>query len=347
MSDYWYTDEYGRKRHVGRDSSEGYSVVPKHNYYAINSIFSSYSSHFSRSRLHSTQCPVCSADVFFCECDNGGRVFFDSLAPTWKKHPCTTNYESGNRVKTYHLIHPNENHFIKNGEYTYKKTVMKVPDFMDGFELNLNNSRAYANLIDNCTVMVRQHNGKLILTIIVNNKKFKNEYLCNEKEFSNQRKLEEFLESVLWNTDLAVSMKINKKENTIKSNGDHKIIQISKQNTSKVLTTLGERKRKEKQLQKKEMERRKQRYEEYVNKLYASDAAVDPDSKEKQFIPKREGFTIVKKKNGPTTVTLPIVPTAPAKKISPKMSLDQFGSMSEALAAIKNKLQKQMDENNG
>ncbi len=198
MSDYWYTDEYGRKRHVGEDSSERYSVTTKHNYSAINSIFSTYSSHFSRSRLHSTHCPVCSADVFFCECDNGGRVFFDTLAPAWKKHPCTTSYESGSRVKTYHLIHPKENHFIKKGEEkTIKKTIMEVPDFMDRFELNLSNPHAYANLIDNCTLMVRQQNGKLLLTIIINNQKFKNEYLCRDKQFDHQRELEEFIESLM------------------------------------------------------------------------------------------------------------------------------------------------------
>jgi len=374
MSDYWFTDEQGRKRHVGGDSNERHSVAAKHNYHAINSLFSSYSSHFGRSRLHSTHCPVCSADVFFCECDNGGRVFFDTLAPTWKKHPCTTNYESGNKVKTYRLIHPIENHFIKNGENISKKTVMEVPDFMDRFELNINNTRVYANLVDNCTILVRQHNGKLLLTILINNKKFKNEYFCRDKEFEGQRELVEFLERVMWNTDFKESLNIKKKENEIKTLGDHKIIQINKQNVSKVLTTLEEQEKKrrlkkqtennkrkkeeyegQRQRQKESIAEqeaiRKQRYEEYG--LFHNKQGKSPMVQVKLFISKREGLTIVKKKNVPTTVSLPItisppiVPTMPAKKTSPKMSLDQFGSVSEALKAIKDKLQKQMDENNG
>jgi len=355
----YYTDELGRTRCFEADSSERYSVVAKHNYHAINSVFSSYSSHFSQSRLHSTHCPVCSADVFFCECDNGGRVFFDSLAPTWKKHPCTTNYESGNRVKTYHLIHPKENHFIKEGEKSSKKIVMEVPDFMTHFELSINKSSVYDNLINNCTLMVRQQNGMLLLTIIVNNKKFKNEYLCNDKEFSNQRDLENFIESVLWDTDLSVSMKIKKKENEIKSHGDHKIIQISKQNAGKVLTTLAEQKKilrlkkeaeqkeeyaKERGLQKRSKEEqeaiRKQRYEEYIRELDARNSGIDPDSIEKQFLSKSKGLTIVKKKN---VLEKPIAPV-PEPRDDSKMSLDQFGSAKEALRAIRYELQKQLDE---
>jgi hypothetical protein len=342
MSDYWYTDEYGRKRHVGGDSSEGYSVVPKHHYYAINSIFSSYSSHFSRSRLHSTHCPVCSADVFFCECDNGGRVFFDSLAPTWKKHPCTTSYESGNRVKTYHLIYPKENHFIKNGENTSKKTVIDVPDFMNRFELNLNNTRAYANLVDNCTILVRQNNGKLLLTILVNNKKFKNEYLCRDKEFERQRELEEFLESVMWNTDLTESLKIKKKENKIKTVGEHKIIQINKQNVGKVLTTLTEQQNKIKNQKYFEEKQREAVHKERQDRHRGDNKASQNEQKFNPTIPKRESLSIVKKKN---VLEKPIVPVATPRDDS-KISLDQFGSTKEALRAIKDKLQKQLDEKN-
>jgi hypothetical protein len=74
-----------------------------------------------------------------------------------------------------------------------------------------------------------------------------------------------------------------------------------------------------------------------------SDRSINSDSKEKQTIPKREGFTIVKKKNVPEK---PIAPASTPRDNS-KMSLDQFGSVSEALRTIKNKLQKQMDKNNG
>lgn len=357
MSDYWYTDEHGRKRHVGGDSSESYSVGAKHDYYAINSVFSSYSTYFSKSRLHSTHCPVCNDGVFFCECDNGGRVFFDTLAPTWKKHPCTTNYDSSNRGKTYYLIHPKENHFIRYGETTSKKTMMDVPDFMDRFELSLNNSHAYYNLVDNCTIMVRQHNSKLLLTIIVNNKKFKNEYLCNDKEFELQSDLEEFLKSVLWNTDFSVSLKIkkvqNKEKNKVESNGNHKIIKLNKQNVEKVLSVLTDQQKKIRQQEeakyKERKEKRRQHNEASQNKqkLPYSQQTKKPIIQEQKpavIIPKREGFSIVKKKNIPD---IPIV-TASTPKDNSKMSLDQFGTVAEALKAIKKKLQNQIEaQNNG
>lgn len=38
-------------------------------------------------------CPVCHEQVFFVQCGNGGRVFFDELGPPWPKHPCTDNGE--------------------------------------------------------------------------------------------------------------------------------------------------------------------------------------------------------------------------------------------------------------
>lgn len=38
---------------------------------------------------HPTRCPVCGADVFFVECPNGGRVFFNELGWPWEKHQCT------------------------------------------------------------------------------------------------------------------------------------------------------------------------------------------------------------------------------------------------------------------
>lgn len=35
------------------------------------------------------RCPVCGDRVYFYQSEYGGRVFFDSLAPDWTKHPCT------------------------------------------------------------------------------------------------------------------------------------------------------------------------------------------------------------------------------------------------------------------
>lgn len=43
-------------------------------------------------------CPVCGASVFFYQCFNGGRVFFDELGPPWPKHPCTDNASRPGRI---------------------------------------------------------------------------------------------------------------------------------------------------------------------------------------------------------------------------------------------------------
>jgi hypothetical protein len=34
------------------------------------------------------QCQFCGQRVFFCQLENGGKVFFDELGPPWTKHPC-------------------------------------------------------------------------------------------------------------------------------------------------------------------------------------------------------------------------------------------------------------------
>lgn len=34
------------------------------------------------------QCQLCGQRVFFCQLENGGKVFFDELGPPWIKHPC-------------------------------------------------------------------------------------------------------------------------------------------------------------------------------------------------------------------------------------------------------------------
>jgi hypothetical protein len=48
--------------------------------------YSSFSAHFVNPNA---KCPVCGEKVFFCQLENGGRVYFDELGPPWSKHPCT------------------------------------------------------------------------------------------------------------------------------------------------------------------------------------------------------------------------------------------------------------------
>ncbi len=37
------------------------------------------------------KCPVCHVRIYFYSNDAGSRVYFDTLAPNWIKHPCTDN----------------------------------------------------------------------------------------------------------------------------------------------------------------------------------------------------------------------------------------------------------------
>lgn len=44
------------------------------------------------------RCPLCGANVFFFQNDNGSKVFFDELGPPWPKHPCTDNPFTQSRI---------------------------------------------------------------------------------------------------------------------------------------------------------------------------------------------------------------------------------------------------------
>lgn len=209
MSNDWYTDEQGRKRNIGGVSNEVFSN--RHYYYeksinnTIPSLFSKYSIDFTKSKLHVTSCPVCYQTVFFCECDNGGKVFFETLSPTWKKHPCTTNYGNNGTVKTYYLIFPKEK--------INKKVIFQTPEFLKNFNLNFGEKKVHDNLINNCTLLVRKFKTVFLLTILVNNKNFSNEYLCTDEIFYNQSDMEDFIKNVLSNTNLSTSLHIKKSKN--------------------------------------------------------------------------------------------------------------------------------------
>jgi len=100
-------------------------------------------------------------------------------------------------------------------------------------------------------------------------------------------------------------------------------------------------------INKERQERRQRREEARQNrqKLHQNQKTLKPveNIEERKYdpaIPKREGFTIVKKKNSPDK---PIESVASPIESS-KMTLDQFGSKKESLSAIREKIQKQLDE---
>lgn len=92
MGDIWIT-KLGRRICISNASEEKYEK---------NTIV-----YDSKSFLYNTKCPVCSSEVYFCRCSNGGRVFFDTLYPLWDKHPCTITSEIDySNSKGYSLILP-------------------------------------------------------------------------------------------------------------------------------------------------------------------------------------------------------------------------------------------------
>lgn len=73
--------------------------------------------------IPSASCPVCGASVFFYQCPNGGRVFFDCLGKPWEKHPCTDN---GLSVK----------HSLSNKKINYSSLKYKPLIISDTYHIN-------------------------------------------------------------------------------------------------------------------------------------------------------------------------------------------------------------------
>jgi len=77
-------------------------------------------SRFSSYLNPNAQCPVCGASVYFFQCPNGGRVFFDDVGWPWPKHGCT---DTANRKRLSHeLIQTpmGPNYFIGRDKKTYR-----------------------------------------------------------------------------------------------------------------------------------------------------------------------------------------------------------------------------------
>lgn len=88
-------------------------------------------------------CPVCHSQVFFVQCENGGRVFFDELGPPWPKHPCTDN--GAVPRKTNHQSVPGKDPRWREAEWTpflvdgiaKRHDVSEVSGVVNGVRVNL------------------------------------------------------------------------------------------------------------------------------------------------------------------------------------------------------------------
>jgi hypothetical protein len=96
---------FGGIGHAGRRTFDNYeysqiSTTHQSNYFSqkesydfsfgsYNGFEANYDSFVRHFVNPNATCPECGASVFFCQLENGGRVFFDELGPPWTKHPCT------------------------------------------------------------------------------------------------------------------------------------------------------------------------------------------------------------------------------------------------------------------
>ncbi|QFR43757.1 hypothetical protein [Sulfurimonas xiamenensis] len=278
MSDYWYTDEYGRKRHV-QDGVSSDSARYRHE--SIYNPFYAHSDFSKDSYLYLTSCPKCFEAVYYCNCSNGGRVFFDSLAPDWDKHPCTSTatYQPKNIDEKYSLIIPTHNYYQRHEDYERRSTTFEVPSFLKSIKINTTDDILYKNLTQNTMILVRESNGRFYLTIIVTTKKFKNHHLCNNKRFNNQYIMQEYIISLLSKVDFTQSVDISNE--VMHTKGNKKIIKLDKFQS----ITINKNQKKAKKPSKKNVIKK--------NKIKQEFKPVE----QKVYVSKKTGLKIVKKKN--------------------------------------------------
>lgn len=81
--------------------------------------------------IFTTKCPICSNTVYYYENELGSKVFFDTLGPEWKKHPCIEySDKQKNWYKYTHndavIIHTNSLRQIRKQEQKDKQLVHKT-----------------------------------------------------------------------------------------------------------------------------------------------------------------------------------------------------------------------------
>lgn len=155
------------------------------------------------SKIFSTKCscPSCKGiEIFFCDCNNGGKVFFETLYPEWRKHNCPCvqqkNQSSNLQVDDYYsLVFPSS---FKENKLFYKK-INDLPDFT----IEVKNKYIYNNIIKNINLLVKYKKSRIILKVILSSKKFSNYLLVNNAIFNSFQEFKKFLIYILTQTDLS------------------------------------------------------------------------------------------------------------------------------------------------
>lgn len=151
------------------------------------------------SKLYITTCPRCGADVYFCKCSNGGKVFFDSLSPTWDKHPCTNaNYVPSVKDLSYTFIYPTS---IHQNNIMFNKFI----PCLGRFKIPTSNNKIFQqNIRNNVTLLIKCQDTAKFLTVIITQGKYKNHVLVEHKEFHTLRHLLSFLFFILKQKDVSL-----------------------------------------------------------------------------------------------------------------------------------------------
>ncbi|MEY3288438.1 MAG: hypothetical protein RLZZ419_680 [Pseudomonadota bacterium] len=88
-----------------------------------NRVESNYNSFVSAFVNPNANCPVCGEAVFFCQTENGGRIFFEELGPPWTKHPCTDNLRNrSEKISQWVLFNQtplNKTRMANAGEFSF------------------------------------------------------------------------------------------------------------------------------------------------------------------------------------------------------------------------------------
>ena len=155
------------------------------------------------SRIYQSSCPVCSFNVYFCNCSNGGKVFFDSLAPEWEKHPCTNNTINNHSSEYYIFVYFTS--FFK-GSFIFNKHINDIKKFKIP---SRNNKTFIKNIVNNVIILIRAKKDLHILTLIISYGKYKNHILVKDKFFKVFEHLLSFIIYVLSQKDLSTNINID------------------------------------------------------------------------------------------------------------------------------------------
>ena len=199
-----YTDEYGRIRSdIGKLDYQPYK--PKHpskilDYNGKNIIEGiekfRENKNYRNSFLYQTicTCPKCrNKPIFYCKCQNGGRVFFESLSPDWKKHKCPCYEQDIDKIEkqtSYENLY--KNLYPHSYDKKNKQLIYKANEELDDFYLPYQNS-LYENLTKNIHLLYRVQEKIIYIKVL----DFNYQVLYKEKKFGDTNQIISFLKLIL------------------------------------------------------------------------------------------------------------------------------------------------------